>query len=224
MTNALNLLREWTGEDLVTTKDLTEAIKRFDHAVLLDMGREKYGSDSLLDIVSRIREWDREDVSDLKAILEVAGDHQAINGDDFREIRREMLREHSTGTINQYLRDGYGGDSLIAVDSSESGLIAKNGGENEKNESHDINEPILPLSFHEHLDRASALIQDNNIPKRYDNLADVLRLIAELVEDESITNLDELEQVLMIIRDVHDLLYERVLYDLVNLETLELET
>jgi hypothetical protein len=176
------------------------------------------GDPEMTESLPAVLEWDGEDVHTLKSLLETARADPDVSESDFGTVKTEIFSRYSKGPVENYIRGGQGYVSLVAVDTSGRGLIATIWGDGPKDEDYDIYDPILPLSIQDHVDRISALLQVRVVHGKYDTLAEALRLIAEVVGEIPINSLDELEQVLSLLRETHDLIFERIVYDLENLE------
>ncbi len=165
-----------------------------------------------------LRSWNGEDIRILKSLLDLARADPAVSGEEFRAVRREIHFRYSAGRLEDYIRGGRRFFSLIAVDTLKQGLIATPWGDGPKDEEYEIYEPLPLLTLPEHLERISALLNKKGIYGRYDNYADALRLLGDVVGDIPITSLDELEEILSLLRETHDRIYDRILHDLENLE------
>lgn len=170
----------------------------------------------MTDILTLIRSWDREDVHDLKALLEEARDDPAVIDDDFDAVRVEIQDKYAHSTLEtDHILHLYGVASLVAIDTHWGGLIAQCGGSSSlKYDAYEVHELLTP---DEKLD-AQLLTADDKIGDHhyadYSKLAEGLHLIATAIDRGMIKDRAGLEKTLTLLNAAKDRLRSRVLFDI----------
>lgn len=109
------------GEDAALLNDaLSYALSRLRDRMVVDVCENAHGRDAHITILKLIREWDQNDVSELKGLLEDARLHPFISSEDIQDIYHDKtvmdrLQEHAHPYSSV-------DDNLIAADISGSEL------------------------------------------------------------------------------------------------------